>query len=146
MADHFVNIHIINNTDIEFTTPADPWLDSGRMDDNQDTTIPKLGKVTTRFYPDGAGVSGYMTWLAGEDVSLSLCIAFSNPLMGHNKLDIAVINDIFTTGKELWDAMDNHDYQFFDKDLSIGGGLLKAHCICSGGGTNDATITLENKS
>ncbi|MCU7882002.1 MAG: hypothetical protein KZQ66_16245 [Candidatus Thiodiazotropha sp. (ex Lucinoma aequizonata)] len=146
MADHFVNLHIINNTDIEFTTPADPWFDSGRMDDNQDTTIPKQGKVTIPFYPDGAGVSGYLTWLAYDDVSVSLCIAFSNPLIGHNKLDIAVIDDRATTGKELWDDMDHHDYQSFDKDLNIGGGRLKAHCICTGGGTNDATITLENES
>ncbi|MCU7910826.1 MAG: hypothetical protein KZQ63_01050 [Candidatus Thiodiazotropha sp. (ex Lucinoma aequizonata)] len=135
-----MNLHIINRTDIKFT-PVASWFDSGHLDDEQEITIPKRGDVTIPFYPDGAGVSGFLTWWTDDEVAV--CIAFSNPLVGHNKLDISVTDNISMTDKELWDNMDYHNYQPFDKDLDS---QLKAHCSCTGGGTNNAKIILENNS
>ncbi|MCU7878365.1 MAG: hypothetical protein KZQ84_16475 [Candidatus Thiodiazotropha sp. (ex Lucinoma borealis)] len=147
MADHFVILQIINKTDIEFTSVSE-WFDSGHTGEREDTGIPKQGVVTIRFYPDGgAGVSGFLTWWT--DNEMEVCIAFSNPVAGHNKLDIGVIDSGYALKEEknLWDNMDYHDYQSFDRDLDIPGlAKVTAHCRCTGGGTNNATITLDYKS
>ncbi|MES9841239.1 MAG: hypothetical protein ABW134_11855 [Candidatus Thiodiazotropha endolucinida] len=144
MADHYVNLHITNNTNIDFHL-VDSWYDSGGMNGGVDTNILKNSKVIIPFSPYSAGVSGYCVWWAND--GSPLCIAFSNPVWGTNKLGVAIADDLpyggETPQKELWDDMTNHDYKPFVADLHGSSFDIKANCCCTGGGTNNCTITLE---
>ena len=63
-------------------------------------------------------------------------IAFSNPVVGVNKLSVG------TNCKGVWDDMDNHDYNPFVVQITVNSMRLNFNCKCTGSTTNTATVDI----
>lgn len=137
MASHVIELTINNNTDLDLTYQSD-WFDSGSL--SAGSSFPKTiaaGASATIKMQDKAstakGCSGYVNYLAdGGDVTFG----YSNPSIGTNKLGVG------NSGKGVWDDMGSHDYKPFTEKFSIGSRVCTANCICTGGETNQASVTL----
>ena len=135
--DHNVKLSIKNRSGFT-TTYAGDWFDSGRLADdyNWPGTISNDDHQEILCYErdwSAAGCSGYVQYNMSGTV---LTIAFSNPSVGTNKLGVG------TTGKDVWDDMDNHSYQPFVIKITIAGKELNFNCQCTGGSTNSAEVSI----
>ena len=82
------------------------------------------------------GVSGYVVYsLHGHDVA----IAFSNPPVGFNKLNVGLAS-AETGGKNVWDEMEHHA-ESWATTLVIGDKAFNVALSATGGLTNEATVT-----
>ena len=88
-----------------------------------------------RNYALIAGCSAYVTYKMGTS---DITIAFSNPLVGWNKLGVGV------DGSTVWDEMNDHDYKSFNVFLSVSDRQLVFRCKCTGGPTNTCTVEIES--
>lgn len=134
---HNVLVKISNKSGFDMTY-KDDWYDSGRVadgfswpksisnDDHQD--VLNYERDYSLF-----GCSGYVTYGMG---GVNVTIAFSNPSVGSNKLGVG------TDGKGVWDDMDNHDYDPFVVQITVGDVRLNFNCKCTGGSTNTATVDI----
>ena len=133
--DHNVLVKIANHSGYEMEYVGD-WYDSGRVADGfswRNIRPEDDHSVVLNYEKDYslAGCSGYVQFrMSGVLVT----IAFSNPVIGYNKLGVG------TGGKEVWDDMEDHDYKPFVQEISIGDGVVYFNCKCTGGYTNAATV------
>ena len=132
-------VKIFNNSKSKMTYVRD-WYYSGRLADSyswQQIIEPGDKADILNYERDWSvvGCSGYVTY---EMLSMEITIAFSNPLVGSNKLGVG------TGGKIVWDNMESHDYLGFpvNIDLSNGSSLIfKCHCT-----TNNCDVKVTQKS
>jgi hypothetical protein len=82
------------------------------------------------------GCPGFVQYEIGGTL---VTFAFSNPSIGHNKLNVGT-----GVGREVWDTMSWHQYEPFVIKISIGNTHLTFNCECSGGTTNVANISICN--
>ena len=133
---HNCLIEIDNKSGMEMEFRTD-WFDSGRLAD--DYEWPNIqgkhqGKILCYERDNSlAGCSGYVTYKMG---STEITIAFSNPVIGYNKLGVG------TGGKDVWDNMSDHDYHTFNVFLDVSGVKLVFRCKCTGGTTNVCTVEI----
>ena len=66
-----------------------------------------------------------------------MAIAFSNPLIGTNKIGVGLHD-----GQKVWDDMNNHDYKPFEVQLTIGGKNLIFSCSCTEGNVDTVKVTI----
>ena len=139
---HNCHVKIHNNTKSKMTYVRD-WYDSGRLADS--FSWPQIIESdhtgdTLNYERDWswAGCSGYVTY---EMLGKEITIAFSNPGTGTNKLGVG------TDGKNVWDNMENHDYQEFTVNINLdNGSVLVFTCKCTGGKTNSCDVKVTQKS
>ena len=119
------------------------WYDSGRLADSycwKQIIEPGDHADILNYERDwsSAGCSGYVTY---EMLGMEITIAFSNPSSGHNKLGVG------TSGKIVWDNMENHDYKEFPVNIDLrDGSTLIFTCHCTGGDTNSCDVKVTQKS
>ena len=119
------------------------WFGSGRLADEFDwPLVIKNGNDTNvlcyeKDYVLLAGCSGFVTYKMG---TIDLTIAFSNPLVGWNKLGVG------STSMKVWDEMTDHDYKNFNVFLTVSDRNFIFRCKCTGGTTNTCTIVIEPES
>ena len=78
------------------------------------------------------GCSGYVKYLIGD---IMVSIAFSNPEVGVNKLNVG------TGGERVWEKMDNQRYDKFERPINVSSEIkLTFHCQCTPGETNVCVI------
>ena len=136
---HKVILHIKNGSGHVMTYRTDKFV-HGHLDGSSwPAKIPNAGHPSiTCSALDGSilGCSGYVTYtMGGSEVT----IAFSNPEIGTNKLGVG------TSGEEVWENMDNHDYQPFQINITLSDGTqLTFNCKCTGGDTNDCEVRISN--
>ena len=139
---HNVKIQVTNQSSHEMTYQSD-WFHAGRLADAfkwPEKIASEGGSATVLCYERDnylfGGCSGYVTYeMAGKEVT----IAFSNPLVGTNKLNIA------TDGDGAWNRMDNRKYEPFQIDIVLADNTaLSFKCSCTGGATNECDITIVN--
>ncbi len=104
------------------------WLQTIRADGNQ-YRIAECYEKDWSF----AGCSGYVNYTLNSQI---VTIGFSNPVMGTNKLGIG------TTGKSVYDKMDDHNYATFTVNLTISGETMTATCLCTSGDVNTCTVSI----
>ena len=80
------------------------------------------------------GCSGYVTYKMD---TTNITIAFSNPLVGCNKLGVGTI------GTGVWDEMTDEKYENFNVFLSVSDKKLVFHCKCTGSSTNTCKVEIE---
>lgn len=82
------------------------------------------------------GVSGFVVYkLHGQDIA----IAFSNPTVGHNKLEVGLASEE-TGGKNVWKEMESHG-QPWAKTIVAGDRAFNVACSMTSGLTNDISVT-----
>ena len=133
---HNCLMEIKNDTLFDMTYVRD-WYDSGRVADAFTwTDIAPGDYLLVLNEQDGflAGCSGYVTYeMEGTEFS----IAFSNPLIGTNKLGVGL------DGERTWEEMSNHNYERFVQGIDLGDGVsLVCFCQCTGGDTNNCVVKL----
>lgn len=113
---HNCLMEIKNDTIFDMTYVRD-WYDCGRVADACAwTDIAPGDYLVVLNEQDGflSGCSGYVTYrMSGTEFS----IAFSNPLIGTNKLGVG------PDGESTWDTMSNHNYQEFVQGVDLGNGV-----------------------
>ena len=133
------NVHLIieNNSGFTMMSPT-AWFESGRIADSfkWPSSVSDGQKLDVLCYERDwslGGCSGTVTYtMNGTKVTF----AFSNPLIGTNKLGVG------TGGREVWDYMDCHDYSLFNVQFCIGDINVTCDCICSGGIANLAIVKI----
>ena len=134
---HNVKVTINNNSGFDMIYKGQ-WYDSGRVADSFEWSNIKKSEtaVILNYERDWAlaGCSGYVQY---EISGTLIAIAFSNPSVGTNKLNVGGGN-----GKKVWDDMENHDYNPFVIEINITDQIVYFNCKCTGGDTNDATIAI----
>lgn len=133
---HNCLMEIKNDTIFDMTYVRD-WYDCGRVADACAwTDIAPGDYLVVLNEQDGllSGCSGYVTYrMSGTEFS----IAFSNPLIGTNKLGVG------PDGESTWDTMSNHNYQEFVQGVDLGNGVpLVCYCQCTSGNTNSCVVEL----
>ena len=136
--EHSIKVTISNNSGIDMDLRGD-WFDSGRLADaySWPQKISNGQKTVTQCYEKDwsmAGCSGEVTYvMSGTEIT----IAFSNPKVGTNKLNVGV------DGRRVFDTMSNNDYNPFVIRCFVGEGIaLYFNMKCSGGTTNEASIDI----
>ncbi|XP_057308797.1 uncharacterized protein LOC130647085 [Hydractinia symbiolongicarpus] len=134
---HNIKLNIQNNTSFTMTYHSD-YFESGRLADS--FSWPKVintsGQDTVLCYERDwsfAGCSGFVQFNMNGSV---VTIAFSNPLVGCNKLNVGAGYN----GIAVWEEMSNHDYQEFKINLKVGEVPITATCKCSFDTTNNASV------
>ena len=136
---HNVKVTINNKSGFDMIYKGQ-WYGSGRVADGFDWSNIKKSEtaVILNYESDWslAGCSGYVQY---EISGTLITIAFSNPVIGYNKLNVGD-----STGSKVWDDMEDHDYRTFVEQIKIKDRdqILYFNCKCSGGITNDATIVI----
>ena len=139
--EHNIRLVIENYSEVDMHFKSD-WFDSGRLADsyNWPTKVAHGGKLDVLCYErDWAwtGCSGSVDYQMNDTL---VTFAFSNPLVGTNKLGVG------DTGRKVWDNMTNHDYSPFTIDIIIDRGNgsipLTFECRCTEGTTNSATVKI----
>ena len=134
---HNVKLDVKNLTSYDMAY-ADEWFDTGRVADGfswpEVISFNKPGVILC-YESDGSleGCSGLVTYrMGGSEVT----IAFSNPVIGTNKLGIG------TGGKGVWYEMENHNYAPFRVNITLANKRdVSFECSCTGGTMNTCTIT-----
>ena len=122
------------------------WFNSGRLAEGFDWPLAiKNGNDSSvlcyeRNYFVLGGCSGFVTYKMG---TTDVTIAFSNPLVGWNKLGVGSGS---VTGMKAWDEMTDHEYKSFNVFLTVSDKNLVFRCKCTGGSTNTCTIVIEPES
>ena len=81
------------------------------------------------------GCSGYVTYGIGDEM---VTIAFSNPQVGVNKLNVG------TGGEGVWKNMDNYGYDKFERPIRATSEIgLTCDCQCTPGETNICAIIVK---
>ena len=135
-------VKIFNNSKSKMTYVRE-WYDSGRLADSyfwpqiiepgHDADILNYERNWSL-----AGCSGYVTY---EMLCREITIAFSNPVVGSNKLGVG------TRGKIVWDNMGSHDYHEFPVNIDLSNGnTLIFTCHCTSGTTNSCNVKVTQKS
>lgn len=135
--DHNILVKITNNSSIPMKYLRE-WYDSGRVADgfSWPAVIDRDHPAQVLNYERDwalAGCSGYVEYYMS---STPVTIAFSNPSVGTNKLGVGI------GGKSVWDGMDDHNYNPFVVQLTIADKVVHFNCICTGGSTNSAGVTI----
>lgn len=137
--EHNVRINIDNQSGKEMAF-ANDWFDSGRLADENPQWPQKIGSgenATILCYERDwavAGCSGHVTYTMG---GTPVTIAFSNPLVGCNKLGVGA------DGQNVWELMDNHGYQPFVIYLVLADNTtLTFKCQCTGGEINSCEVKI----
>ena len=117
------------------------WFDTGGYAEGQHPVNIPANSEKTLVFCEGwtliAGCSGYVTYSMNNAF---LTIAFSNPLNpASNKLNIG------TTGKKVWDDMDDNSYATFKRRLILSEELIIADCTLTGGDVNQAVVILKSE-
>ena len=135
---HNVRVKIVNKSGLPLTYKT-AWYGSGRLADSyQWPYIEDNGEADILNYEvdySMAGCSGYVQYEIGGTL---ISIAFSNPVMGWNKLGVG------KGGMEVWDNMTDHDYNPFIETIQVNQEniTLNFNCQCTGGTTNTCTISI----
>ena len=136
---HNVLMCIHNKSGLDMSY-VEAWFDSGRTADGfswpDQIDNDAEAKVLSyeRDWSFTAGCSGYVTYQIG---GTRITIAFSNPLVGVNKLGIG------TTGRSVWDTMTNHNYDKWIETINLEDGTaVSFHCQCTAGDTNSCHVTI----
>ena len=134
---HNVLVKISNESGIPMEYVGD-WYDSGRVADGfswRNIRPTNDHSVVLNYEKDNSwtGCSGYVQFMMS---GVLVTIAFSNPVMGVNKLDVG------TGGMGVYDNMDNHDNNPFVQQIPIGDGVVFFNLKCTGGSTNAATVDI----
>lgn len=137
---HKVNLTIRNVTPYAMI-PTSYWFDTGGFAEGQNhKSIPAHGEETLEFcetFMSLVGCSGYVTYSMNNDF---ITIAFSNPLNpATNKLNIG------TSGKQVWDDMDDTSYKSFTRRMILSGKPILANCSCTGGDKNMAVVIIKQE-
>lgn len=140
--DHNVKIQLNNMSGHEMTYQCDQFV-SGRVADafNWPPQIANDATATILCYERDhflfVGCSGYVTYeMGGTEVT----IAFSNPMVGTNKLNVT------TDGDGAWNRMDNRKYEPFEIDIILADNTaITFKCSCTAGKTNVCDITIVSK-
>ena len=135
-------VKIYDGTDSSDMTYVADWYDHGRLADGfswRETIKPGEKRDVLSYEVDWswAGCSGYVTYRMFDT---NITIAFSNPLVGTNKLGVG------TGGKSVWDNMSDHDYNGFTVDVADTNDKkvkLKFDCMCTGGRTNICFVNIK---
>ena len=134
-------VKISNGRNSSDMTHVTDWYDSGRVADGfswPNTIKPGQESTVLNYERDWAvtGCSGYVTYRMFDT---DITIAFSNPLVGVNKLGVG------TGGKSVWDDMSNHGYNEFtvNVDSRNGKAKLQFDCRCTSGATNTCTVNIK---
>ena len=80
------------------------------------------------------GCSGYVTYQIG---GTNVTIAFSNPFMGYNKLNVG------TKSLDTWNTMGS-PYDEVVEQIGIGSSVLYVTFQCTGGDVNTAVVTIKD--
>ena len=81
------------------------------------------------------GCSGYVKYRIGDEM---VTIAFSNPQVGVNKLNVG------NGGEEVWQSMDNQDYDKFERSINVTSEIkLTFDCQCTPCETNVCVIIVK---
>ncbi|MEW8389538.1 MAG: hypothetical protein AB2660_18635 [Candidatus Thiodiazotropha sp.] len=147
-------ITVHNQLDVSLDArPENNWFDSGGVKGG-DSYMPNISPLETKTITlipvtgSGIGVSGYVVYSADlSSAGYYVAIAASNPIMGSNKLDIAIYkysDDLYSEAHNLWENMSNHNYAYFDHSFDIGipDKKIYTRCLCTGGDTNSCDILL----
>ncbi|MCU7893759.1 MAG: hypothetical protein KZQ63_12380 [Candidatus Thiodiazotropha sp. (ex Lucinoma aequizonata)] len=154
MSVHEIIIDIDNDLDVSLSPCyAKSWFDSGDVEDRADgmhTILSnKTEKVKLCSFSPWTGTSGYIIYSMTKPQSDAayLAIAASNPVVGTNKVDVAIVNpaNIDDESRVLWNNMDSHDYSDFYKDLTVLGKPVSVRCSCTGGSPSMCSILLAHK-
>lgn len=134
---HSVHLMIENHSGVTMHHPS-IWFDSGRLADGYEwpSSVPDGAKLDVLCYERDwalAGCSGTVSYTMNHT---QVTFGFSNPSVGTNKLGVG------TSGRKVWDDMENHDYSPFNVSFSIGDIAVTCRCRCSGGTTNVATVKI----
>ena len=135
-----MKIQIHNQSGKEMTFEND-WFESGRLGDDNPQWPQKIRSgenVTILCYERNwallAGCSGHVTYSMG---GTQVTIAFSNPLIGTNKLGVGA------DGQNVWELMGNHGYQPFVIYIILADKTpLTFNCECTGGTTNFCDVKI----
>ena len=132
-----VKLTINNNSGFDMIYKGQ-WYDSGRVANGfRWSDIQNNQPLVVLSYERDwalAGCSGYVQY---EISGTLITIAFSNPAAGKNKLNVGKGN-----GRKVWDDKGNHGYNPFVKEVNTTDQILYFNCKCSGGRTNDATVSI----
>ena len=132
---HRVRVLIINQSNLDIFHKSETYF-SGRPANEVSWLAVRQGEIGDFLSYERdyslAGCSGYVTYeIGGTPVS----IAFSNPLVGTNKLGVG------TGGQAVWDNMTEHDYEDFTERIEVKSGpTLTFQCQCTAGPTNLCVI------
>ena len=118
------------------------WFRNGRVADGFEWSNIKKNEtaVILNYETDGSifGCSGYVQY---EISGTLIAIAFSNPFIGYNKLNVGESTE---GSRNVWNNMESHDNCTFVKEIQIRDQNLRFTCNCSGGIVNDANIVICN--
>ena len=140
--EHNCRVKIFNNSRSKMTYVR-AWYDSGRLADSYcwpQIIEPGHEADILNYERDWAlaGCSGFVTY---EMLYMEITIAFSNPVVGSNKLGVGL------GGKNLWDNMESHDYLEFPVNIDLrDGSTLIFTCHCTSGTTNSCNVKVTQKS
>ena len=136
--DHNCLLKIQNNSGMDMRF-CRSWFDTGRVGDGFDwpRVIKNGGHSEILCYERDWALTGSSGLVTFEMDTTEVTIAFSNPLIGCNKLNVG------TTGRGVWDDMTDHDYKSFNVNLEVSDKRLIVHCRCTGGGTNNCTVEIQ---
>ena len=135
---HNVRVTIVNKSGLPLTYKA-AWYAAGRLADSyQWPYIGENGEADVLNYEldySMNGCSGYVQYEIGGTL---IAFAFSNPVMGWNKLGVG------KGGMEVWVNMSSHDYNPFTETIQVNqeNVTLSFNCLCTGGTTNHCTISI----
>ena len=134
---HSVHLMTENHSGIPMQSPS-AWFDSGRLADGYHwpSSVQDRAKLDVLCYERDwavAGCSGMVTYTMNHT---EVTFGFSNPSVGTNKLGVG------TSGRDVWNKMESHNYSPYNVQFFVGGKSLKFHCRCSGGTTNVATVEI----
>ena len=129
---HNVRVVIVNKSGLPLTYKT-AWYNAGRLADSY--RWPDLGEngeadvLNYELHYSLNGCSGYVQYEIGGTL---ISFAFSNPVLGWNKLGVG------KGGMEVWDNMTDHDYNPFTETIILNQEniTLNFNCQCTGGTTN----------
>lgn len=135
--EHSVRLSVENRSGFAMIYKGD-WYDSGRLADSYEwpQNVADGGNMDVLSYERDWALTGCSGYTSYDINGTIITFAFSNPLVGTNKLGVGV------GGITVWEAMSNHDYNQFTVGIPVGSVTLLFVCKCTGSTTNHATVNI----
>lgn len=134
---HTVRLTVENHSGFSMNYKGD-WFDSGRLADTYSwpEVVTDGRHMDIMCYERDSALAGCSGYTEYEISGTVITFAFSNPLMGKNKLGVGV------EGWDVWNEMNYHDYKEFTIEIPVCSSTLKFVCKCTGSTTNHATVNI----
>ena len=133
---HKVRVIIFNKSGLDMVYKAENYIhgeiaaSSRKWMDVKNNDVGDFLSQETDF--SLVGCSGFVTYRVGDKL---VTIAFSNPQVGVNKLEVG------TEGEGVWEKMNSQGYDKFERPINVTPEIgLTFHCQCTPGETNVCVI------